>query len=162
MIEVRQSVPDARLTILGHAQKVKMMELAEVNWIGFAEGVKYRDFRDAVENVGVLVVPFGDDPYLDAAWQVKVAMCLGSLRPVVLTRTSEIDTVPEVQEIAYVTPPRREALAEGIRLALTESIANEKAVRARKFVEENLTWDSQCAELMGRVESRIPRLVRTG
>lgn len=101
----------------------------------------YADFPEVARAVDMWVISYDRDPYWQLPWELKLPLYLASGRPVIRTRTAEIED-NQVAQYLYLAEPSTTSLVAAMRRVISEpDQARRKADGARKFVLTHLTWE---------------------
>ncbi len=117
--------------------------------------VNYNDFSEIAKHVDLWVVPYDSDPYLHMTWQLKVPMYISSGRPVVMTRTPEVEH-SGLDPYLFLTGTTSESMAETIGYVMSNpGAAKRKAEAGRAFVLREMTWEKIIKDLISELELSI-------
>ena len=123
------------------------------DWIHHLADTKYSSFGTVAANTDILVVSCApNSAHMEMVWPLKIPLYLGAGRPVILTRTREVDTFISWRDICYVCQPNAESIAGTItEIINSPERAYKKAERAREFILQHLTWDQTVDALVKKL-----------
>ena len=139
---IKKSVPDATLWIVGKfiAKKIREYESKDIK---ITENIK--DIRDAYSNSSVLVAPI-EGP---GGTRLKILEAMASSLPVVTTSVGAEGLDVINGKHAFISDKPKNIAKYAVKAIKDEKIANNIGKEARKFVDDNFSWQKSAEILDG-------------
>lgn len=155
LVQALQQLKEVDVVVGGRDVQNILSKVRNSENIRFVEAVRYSDFAQFAEDVDVWVVHYGDDPYLDQAWQLKIPMYMASGRPLMMTSTREL-AYTGLQDLVWKTG----RTVQDVCQTLTELMANpiqakDRADRAQARARAEMKWSDRVTEVKEFLESLV-------
>jgi glycosyltransferase involved in cell wall biosynthesis len=149
---------DVKVRLLVGTDQPEMLKSLMGNVNNCVEFVKthYGNFRNVAEQVDLWMIPYGNSPmwkyYLDMTWPLKPPMYIASERPVIMTRTADLEH-SGLKPYLFLTGTTPESMAETIDYVISHpEEASKRSEAGREFVLREMTWEKIVRKLVGELE----------
>lgn len=129
IIELFTELEDWELHLIGPKENEKIVENENVKYLG---SVRHGELAEILRNVGVVLLPFPKNNYLDKSMFIKTGYALKSCKPVIATMlrgTSEYVSMVGLEEnVIYVEEWNLDNLKDALQKAQSFNINTEKTI----------------------------------